>query len=284
MSSTEADRSPEGGTPGEAPATESRPGEGAAAMTLPSASRPSIRPGRCWGLALLAGLIAGAASWLGGEAIYGRLIPPLMATGGFPTAEEVREATRARHSGVTREVAATTAMLGAALGLALGAAGGGVRGSGRTAAIAGLSGAVLGGIGGALATLALMPVYFRFYNPDQDDLLVAMLIQGGIAAVIGAAAGAVFGAGIAGGFRAGAGGRAFVGRTLVGGLLGAAMGVVIFQVAGVLAFPLDQTTKPVSTSWGSRLFSHLAVAVLGAVGAAWGALQSPATSRGRSSA
>ena len=284
MSSTEADRSPEGGTPGETPATGSRPGDDAAAAADPPSSRPSIRPGRCWGLALLAGLIAGAASWLGGEAIYGSFIPPLLATGGFPTAEQVQAATRARHTGVTLEATTTTAMLGAALGLALGAAGGGVRGSGRTAAIAGLCGAVLGGIGGAVATQALMPVYFRFYNPDQDDLIVAMLIQGGIAAVIGAAAGAVFGAGIAGGFGAGVGVRGLVGRTIVGGLLGAAMGIVIFQVAGVMAFPLDRTTKPVSTSWGSRLFSHLAVAVLGAAGAAWGALQSPAKRKVRSAA
>jgi hypothetical protein len=285
MSAIEADGLPEGILPGEAPAggpgLDERVGAGAEgpSPSPPSSSRAAngIRPGRCWGLALLAGLVAGVASWLGGEAVYGRFIPPLLATSGFPTVEQMQAAARANDAGGTLEAGVTAMMRGSALGLMLGLAGGALRGSRRAAAVAGLAGIVLGGLAAAAANWGLMPVYFRFYDPDKDDLLVALLVQGGIAAVLGAAAGAAFGAGIAGGLGGGPArdGRGLIGRTLLGGLLGAAAGLVLFQVAGVLAFPLDQTTKPVSTSSLSRLANHILVALLAAAGAARGALQAP---------
>jgi hypothetical protein len=239
-------------------------------------------------LALLVAVLAGVGAWLGGEAIYGRFMPPLMATSGFPSIEQVQANTKARQAGTTREAMLTTALLGGLLGLGLGVAGGVVRGSGRSAAIAGLSGLVLGAGAGALATLALMPVYYRFYNPDKDDLIVAILIQGAIAAAMGAGAGAALGVGIAGGWGGARTreGRGIVLRALAGGLLGAIVGILIYQIAGAIAFPRAQTSKPLSASSGSRLLAQAAVAVLVALGAVKGVLQpsSPAPTPRRASA
>ena len=55
---------------------------------------------------------------------------------------------------------------------------------------------------------------------------------------------------------------------LFGGLLGAAVGAVAFEVVGALAFPLALTTRPIPVTWGSRLVAHLLVAVCAAAGAA----------------
>ncbi|MEW4571433.1 hypothetical protein AB1L88_26460 [Tautonia sp. JC769] len=268
---------PGGGSPAEVAGGASGPVADGPGVVV---ARPAPSAGRCWGLALLVAVVAGVGAWQGGEAIYGRFMPPLMATSGFPSIEEVQANTRARQSGTTREAMLTTALLGGLLGLGLGVVGGVVRGSGRSAAIAGLSGLVLGAGAGALATLALMPVYFRFYNPDKDDLIVAILIQGAIAAVMGAGAGAALGVGIAGGWGAvkTPEGRGIVLRSLAGGLMGAILGILIYQIVGAVAFPRDQTSKPLSTSSGSRLLAVAAVAVMVALGAVKGALQPPSPS------
>ena len=114
----------------------------------PTARRQSP-PARVWGLALAAGLIAGFASWLVGEAIQGRFQPGLLTTGGFPTVEQVKAHEAVRAAAVMLEATLAFAALGAALGLALGVAGGSARRSARAASIAGISGAILGAVAGA---------------------------------------------------------------------------------------------------------------------------------------
>jgi|GEM_PF-2024621 len=281
MSSIKTEGLHEKGTPGQTLAGNSWPDNGGAGVPEPppfSLAENRIPTVRCWGLAILAGLVAGVVSWLGGEAIYGRFIPPLIATSGFPTIEEIQAAKRARNAGVTMEAGLTAVMMGAALGLMLGLAGGGVRKSGRAAAIAGLAGLFLGGVGAAVATWSLMPAFLRIYDPDKDVLLVALLVHGSIATVIGAGVGTAFGAGISGGIRGERHG--LIGRTILGGLLGAAAGMLIFQIVGMMVFPLDHTTLPVSKSSNSRLASHVLLTLLASAGAARGALQLPSTNKG----
>jgi hypothetical protein len=116
-----------------------------------------------------------------------------------------------------------------------------------------------------------MPIYFRFYDVDKDDLVLSLLIQGGICSAVGAAGGAALGVGV--------GGRSLTARTLLGGLLGAVAGVAVYQLVGALAFPLDQTTRPISATWATRLFAHLAVATLTAAGAARAAPDDQASKR-----
>ena len=222
---------------------------------------PSVRD---WILTITAGLIAGFAAWLITETFHDRLQPMLLTTGGVPTPEEASVGVLSRVAAVTLQVTLSFGTLGAALGLALGVAGGTVRGSIRAAIIAACFGTIVGASAGALMSRVLLPIHFRFYNPDQDDLALAILIQGGICSVIGAAGGAAYGIGLG---RS----RNDTLRTLLGGLLGALVGVLIYQVLGALAFPLDATTKPLAATSATRLFAKLAVTVLASIGATKGA-------------
>ena len=138
------------------------------------------------------------------------------------------------------------------------------RGSARAALIAAIAGSILGGTAGAIMPRVLLPIYFRMHNPDRDDLMLAILTQGGNWSVIGAAAGAAFGIGL--------GGRGRALRALLGGLLGAIAGVLVYEIVGGVAFPLDGTADPLSATWGTRLFARLAVTILASAGAAMGAL------------
>jgi hypothetical protein len=166
----------------------------------------------------------------------------------------------------TLEASLAFGSLGAVLGLTLGLAGGSARGSARAALIAAIVGSILGGAAGAGMSRALLPIYFRILDPDHGDLTLAILIQGGIWPVIGAAGGAAFGIGL------GERGRAVV--PLLGGLLGAVAGLLVYEIVGALVFPLDKTSNPLSATWGTRLFARLAVTTLASAGAARGALDS----------
>ena len=108
---------------------------------------------------------------------------------------------------------------------------------------------------------------FPFHDPDNEDLVLVFSIQGGIGAAIGAAAGAAFGLGL--------GGRNHLLRPLLGGLLGGIAGVVVYEMVGLLAFPLDETTRPISATWSTRLLARLAVAILASAGATMGAWPPP---------
>ncbi|WZO96037.1 hypothetical protein EP7_003010 [Isosphaeraceae bacterium EP7] len=224
-----------------------------------SSTKIEPSPIRAWALALLAGLVAGLASWLIGEGLNGRIQPRLLATNGFPTPEEALAAANASKAAVALQMSVAYGTLGAALGLTLGLAGGGMRRETRSAGGAAAIGAILGGVVGAVLPQAVVPVYFKYYDPDSDDLVLAILTLGGIAGAVGASAGASLGMGL--------GGRGRISRAAVGGLVGAIAGIVLYVVAGTLAFPLDQTTKPISATSGSRLAARLLVALFAAAGA-----------------
>ena len=74
----------------------------------------------------------------------------------------------------------------------------------------------------------LLPIYFRHLDPDHGDLTLAILILGGIWPIIGAAGGAAFGIGL--------GQPGHVLRALLGGLLGALAGLLVYEIVGALAF------------------------------------------------
>src|SRR3954451_23071364 len=106
-------------------------------------------PARVWLLALAAGVIAGLASWLIGEAIHHRFAPPTLvvtasSSGGFLSGPEVFRRDMAKRGAQLFEAGLTFGSLGAILGLALGLAGGAVRGSGRPGWIAPCVGSILG--------------------------------------------------------------------------------------------------------------------------------------------
>ena len=145
----------------------------------PGPARPASNRLAIW--ALGAGLLAGTAAWLLGEATV-ELFRPTMVTMDTPagrmTGASVQELTRTDMN----NAALAFAVQGACFGLALGLAGGLARGSPRSGAVAGLGGAVLGGALALGTSAALQPVYYRNVQLDQIDqgLAVPMLVHGGI--------------------------------------------------------------------------------------------------------
>jgi hypothetical protein len=244
---------------------------------LPAGATPAARlsarrqfsPVRVWALALMAGFIAGFASWLTGEAIHARYAPPMLVnisapSGGFLPGPEIRRLTAAHSAAQTLEATLTFGSLGAVLGLALGLAGGSARGSAQAALRAAIVGTIVGGAAGAAMNQALMPIFLRLAKPNSGDLTLAILIQSGIWSVVGAVGGVAFGLGL--------GDRSRVVRAIIGGLLGAIAGAVVYEMVGAILFPLDKTSDPISATWGTRLFARLAVTTLASAGVAMGAL------------
>jgi hypothetical protein len=232
------------------------------------ASPPSSS--RIWAFALAAGLVAGFASWPIGDVIHARFGPPefinlASSSGGFISHEEVQKLTRTKQAAQLREAAlyfgATGAILGAALGLAGFSARRPAAGSARNAL---LLGALVGAASGAAAAVGILPVYLKFLNTDTNDLAMGFMFQAVTAAGLGAAAGASFAVGL--------GDRGRLIPAIVGGLMGAIAGVVVYDVAGALAFPLDKTSSPISATTLTRLLARLSVAVLASAGVAMGVL------------
>jgi hypothetical protein len=240
-----------------------------AALTGGLSTRRPFPLVRVWALALMAGLIAGFTSWLIGEAIHNRFGPPTLVntagpSGGFLSAPEVHKLDMAKRAAQTLDATLVFGSLGAVLGLVLGLAGGFARGSARAALTAAIGGSILGGIVGAAVTNVILPTYFRILNPDTNDLIVGILFHLLISSAIGAVGGAAFGTGL--------GDRSCAVRAAVGGLLGAAAGALVYEMVGALAFPLAETSSPISATWGPRLLARLAVTTLASVGVAMGAL------------
>jgi len=234
----------------------------------PSPARPSP-PSRIWAFALAAGLIAGLASWLIGDAIHARYGPPefinlASSSGGFISAAEIQKLTGVKRNAQMLEAGLVFGAIGAFLGAALGMAGsyaGGPAGSARKAV---LLGAILGGAAGAVAAVGFLPIYLTYLNPDTNDLIVGFGFQALVAAAVGAVGGAAFAVGL--------GDRSRLAPAVVGGLMGAVAGVVVFDMAGALAFPLDKTSSPIPATTLTRFLARLAVAVFASAGVAMGIL------------
>jgi hypothetical protein len=218
------------------------------------------RPHALWGWALAAGVLGGLAAWLGGELTYGAFdVTPV----GTSSIEVARRYALLQEAGDIKNAAAAFGILGAASGLALGLAGGLARGSARAALAAAVAGLALGGAAGWGIALVLARVYYQNHDPNSNDLLLLLLVHGGIGSAIGLAGGLAFGIGLGGG------GRTL--RAALGGLLGAIAGTMFIEVVGALAFPMAKAHRPISEEAGARLLACLALAVFVAAGAAFGA-------------
>lgn len=220
---------------------------------------------RVWILALMAGLVAGFIAWLIGEATHARFAPPKLvsisgAKGGFLTGPEIYKLQTAHRAAQMRDLTLVFGALGAVLGLALGLAGGCARGSGRAALNAGVAGSIFGGIVAAAVIRVILPIYHGIYDSDTNDLIVGIVFHLVISSAIGAVGGAAFGSGL--------GGRRLVVRAAAGGLLGAAAGVLVYQILGAVSFPMAETSSPISLTPVTRVLAGLAVTTLASVGVA----------------
>jgi hypothetical protein len=213
-----------------------------------------------WLLALGAGLAAGLISWAGGEAMFDtfRLEDAIIypanykQIGGYQKQSVTAEIQGAALRVVERKRAAVSfGLLGLSLGVCLGLAGGLASGSTRCA----VSGAVGGGIAGAAVggglSYAIVPLFFRYLDPEQG-LLILFFTHAAIFAGLGAASG--LGLGLA------SAGRPRLMASAFGGMFGALIGTVAFESAIGLAFPLMRTYETISTEWLPRLLLYLCVA------------------------
>jgi hypothetical protein len=235
----------------------------AAPLGEPGDSLAVTGPARRWMLTLVAGAVAGFLAWLGGEASLDRIKPPRHAVNSkglvlnLTNRHEIAIAD-AKNAGLA------FAILGASLGVGLGVAGGLVRRSGRAAMSAALVGLVVGTAGTATISLALLPAYnnYKTQHPDEAarDLILPLLIHAGIWSVVGASGGVAYGVG-QGSWRS-------LPPIVLGGLAGAAIGTMAFELIGAAAFPAAQTTQFVSATWLTRLFARLCVTLLAAGGVA----------------
>jgi hypothetical protein len=240
----EPDPGPDGGSEGDGTAV---PTHGAAAA-VPAA--------RLWTWAVASALGAALAAWLVGEwllVVYHDALNPR--AGPFPPPSVKLGMIKAQSDVATL----TFTAYGALLGLTLGVAGGAARRLVAAAGRAGLAGLVLGGGVGGGAAASLGRIYFAHQDPLDDSLLLPLLTHVGIAAAAGGAAGWVLGLGLGGS----------VGRTIGGGVLGAAGGACLYELVGALVFPNARTGDPVSAAPVTRMFFLLAVSLLTAAGAVW---------------
>jgi hypothetical protein len=167
------------------------------------------------------------------------------------------------------------AVLGGVLGLVLGFAGGLSGRSALMGAKAGSIGLVLGGLLGAGASFVLLPVYFRASDRTPEalsqDMLLPFLVHGGIWAACGLAGGLALALGLGGG-------RERLIHGALGGLIGAILGTLGYEMVGALLFTAAKTTSPVSWTWTTRLIGRLLVA--GVTGLVAGALLDSRGGRG----
>ena len=213
--------------------------------------------GRLVGMALVAGLLAGVAAWLVGETILEAyrtiLSPKIKREADAGVALQVMRARLMSASG-------TFTALGAIVGLGLGLSGGLARRSASAGAKAALVGCVVGSIAGASVSLLVLPNFFKRYDPQSQDLVLPLLTLGAICSSVGAAGGLAFGIGL--------GGRDRWMKSLVGGLIGAALATVAYELVGAVAFPTSRTELPVSQAYATRAMLHVLVAAFAGVGSA----------------
>ena len=109
-------------------------------------------------------------------------------------------------------------------------------------------------------TLLLLPLYYRRFVPDPNDMALPLLIHGGIWCAISAVSGLAFG------FGTGSGRRLL--NAASGAFLGAAIATILYEVIGVELFPDSQSIDPMANSSTVRLLARLLVSVMAAAGAA----------------
>jgi hypothetical protein len=219
-----------------------------------------------WLLTAGAGLVAGCLSWAGGEATFDKykiadamVYPPnYKQIGGYQKVAVQAEIEGAAQIVVERKKAVVAfGLLGLVLGLVLGLTGGLASGEPRSALGGALGGGAVGAAAGAGLSMALVPLFYRYQDPESGGLLELFITHCGIFAGIGAAAGLALAWGL--------GSRTSLGRALFGGVLGALAGTFIFEAINSLAFPLMRTYEPVPSEQLPRLVVHLCVAVFTAL-------------------
>ena len=132
-----------------------------------------------------AALVAALLAWGIGEKTHDFFRPSLKT----PTSRDFTALNREERIAAQKNTAVVFGTFGALLGMLSGVAGGASRRSIPGGASAALAGLLLGGIGAAVASDELVPIFARFYSDETPSLLLSFLVRGGIWTVAGMAAG-----------------------------------------------------------------------------------------------
>jgi hypothetical protein len=159
----------------------------------------------------------------------------------------------------TRNGIVAYGILGALLSFGLGGAAAMLHGprSSSRAIIAGVTGTLLAVAGSAASCFVLIPFFLG--RMETVDLTLSLLIHLGIWTVLGAASGVAFWIGM--------GSRGMWLPSLVGGIVGAALGTVLFDVVGAF-FPFSHTERPLAEESMVRLAANLVLSLSIVVGIA----------------
>jgi hypothetical protein len=222
------------------------------------------RPHRqIWAIALSTGIATGIIFWLAGESVRGLFPPQLFqVTVAFTTYTQPTAASL--NTADLKNATLVFTILGAVTGLAMGIAGGFAGRSLARGLVVGLGGFAAGGLVGALASLGLIPLFYRRLVPDPNDFLSPILIHAGIWMAIAAVGGLAFAVGMR------CTRRSF--DAVVGACLGAFLATLVFHGLGEALFADSGSTAPVATSALVRLLASFLVTVLIACGAVKGTL------------
>ena len=214
-----------------------------------------LHRGRLLAFAIVAAVLAGAAALVAGEKIldayHNDLFPPIKFN---PSVEEMSRLKAARLSTATL----TFTCLGGFLGLAMGLAGGLARRSVPAGIRAAIIGFVVGAAAEGILTYVVVSMFFKRYDPLAGDLALPLLTHGTIWLAVGAIGGLAFGLAL--------GGRGRWKSTLVGGLVGAAVATIVYEIGGALVFASSKSELPLSASVTTRAIALLLVAIFSAAG------------------
>ena len=228
----------------------------------PSLPDAPLRTSRLLTFAGLAGLAAGLIAWAIGEPTQHVFAPPISYIEAFGSrTPKVDRLDQIRVDYKNALVA--YGLLGGSLGLCLGLAGGLARRSVALGVKAGVLGLVVGSLLATAAGAAILPAYYHAEEVDQEtlsqDLLLPLLVHAGCWGVAGLAGGLILGWSLQAPDPLG---RKRPALGAIGGLLGAVLAAIIFEVVGGFAFTNDKTGEPVSRTVATRLIARVLVGLL----------------------
>jgi hypothetical protein len=228
-----------------------------AARVLPVTSRLVAVAG-------VAGLAAGLVSWLIGEGVATAFQPPMQTQ--HMMGQVIRKATFEDQSAADfKNAAVAFGVLGGVMGVVLGLAGGTARRSTPAGVRGATIGLLVGTLLGAVTSFMILPFYFHALDVAKEalsrDLVLPALVHSGIWAACGLAGGLAFGVGLDAG-------RARIFNAALGGLIGGALGAVVYEMIGATGIVEGETTSPLPINWKARLLARVLVATLSALFAA----------------
>jgi len=130
----------------------------------------------------------------------------------------------------------------------------------------GLAGLAIGGVSGGVSSFVATPQYF--HRLETADITLSVIVHLAIWCAVGGAAGLAFAIGL--------GARKVLAGSLIGGIVGGALAVLLFDVCGAF-FPLARTERPLAELAETRLAAAVLLGVFVVLGTVIVALQEPRT-------